>query len=175
MIETWKPIPGYEGFYSVSDQGRIRSEARTMRHAWKENAVIPVKEKIRVLSPNSRGYLSFQACRDGAMKTLRVHVCVLEAFVGPRPSDFHARHMNGDQLDNRLENLSWGTAKENKADQFVHGTAVRGERQWLSKLTTKLVLEIRNSTESNAECARRLGVTRGAVRDVRRRHTWKHV
>ena len=46
----------------------------------------------------------------------RVHRMVLEAFVGPCPEGMQCRHLNDVKNDNRLNNLAWGTRKENSAD-----------------------------------------------------------
>jgi hypothetical protein len=51
-----------------------------------------------------------------------LHHLVLEAFVGPRPPGMQCRHINGDSLDNRLENLAWGTASEDNYDRVRNGT-----------------------------------------------------
>lgn len=69
-------------------------------------------------------YKQWRAKDDsGKYRNYHAHILVLELFVGPRPTpQHHARHLNGDPLDNRLENLAWGTAKENYADSKRHGT-----------------------------------------------------
>lgn len=51
-----------------------------------------------------------------------IHSLVMETFVGPRPEGMQVRHLNGNPLDNRLENLQYGTAAENQHDKFAHGT-----------------------------------------------------
>jgi hypothetical protein len=51
-----------------------------------------------------------------------VHVLMLQAYVGPRPFPrAEARHLNDDKLDNRLENLCWGTQSENNRDRVSNG------------------------------------------------------
>ena len=32
MLEVWKPVVGYEGFYLVSNQGRVKSLSRLVSH-----------------------------------------------------------------------------------------------------------------------------------------------
>src|SRR6185312_14244048 len=112
--ETWKPIPGYP-FYEVSDCGRVRSTAREA-HGRTYRSI--------VLSPrrSNSGYLLVNL-RDakGERQTRTVHTLVLAAFSGPRPPGQEARHLNDDQLDNRAENLVWGTKAENVADTFANG------------------------------------------------------
>lgn len=84
--------------------------------------------------------------------------------------------------DNRLccnpAHLRLGTQADNVRDMDKKGRRVskppRGEKHHNSKLTDSIVREIRSSNLSNAEWARRLGVTRQAIRSARR-VGWKHV
>ncbi len=174
-MEAWKPVVGYEGRYSVSNYGRIRSEARTMRHSRNPRSFVSIDEKILILTPNSKGYLSFTACRNGKSRTLKVHTCVLEAFTGPCPSGLQARHLDGVKTRNVVSNLKWGTHHENHQDRVRHGTIASGEKQGLAKLDAGMVLQIRNSKESNSELAKRFGVHRSTVRLARSGRTWRHV
>lgn len=51
----------------------------------------------------------------------RVHLLVLEAFVGPCPPGLEGCHTNGDGLDNKLTNLRWDTHAANMQDRLRHG------------------------------------------------------
>lgn len=81
----------------------------------------------RILKPSAFVTIPYQLvsvkCVDGTFKQRRIHQLVLESFVGPRPNtDSVVRHLNGDPVDNRIENLVWGTASENAHDRVRHGT-----------------------------------------------------
>jgi len=106
-METWKVIPGYEGQYEVSDRGRVRSFRRGANP--------------RVLKPGRMpsGHLSVALGRKNSQC---VHKLVLLAFVGAAPNRHECRHLNGNPADNRLENLCWGTRRENILDAVRHGT-----------------------------------------------------
>ena len=80
-------------------------------------------------------------------KTYYKHRLMLHAFVGPCPDNCEALHINGNRLDNRLENLRWGTRKENVADAIKHGTATIGSRNGAAKLTDEMVKSIRMSNK----------------------------
>lgn len=55
-------------------------------------------------------------------RTRLVHQVVAEAFHGPRPAGLETRHLDGDLLNNRSENLAYGTHGDNVADSVLHGT-----------------------------------------------------
>ena len=117
--EQWKSIEGFPR-HEVSNQGRVRSWAVRGRGKTDRLADEP---KILTQSLLDNHYPRVNLCNENGMTTALVHVLVLEAFCGKRPEGMVARHLNGDPMDNRLENLAWGTPKENAADRYLHGTA----------------------------------------------------
>ncbi|WP_374247753.1 NUMOD4 motif-containing HNH endonuclease [Gordonia sp. ABSL49_1] len=115
-MERWKAVPGYEGSYEVSDEGRVRSLTRRKFHGH--------RHKGRMLRQPTmpRGYKVVTLWRDATQKTALVHRLVLLAFVGEAPTGAEALHADGDPANNSLENLSWGTHSDNQFDQVAHGT-----------------------------------------------------
>jgi hypothetical protein len=111
--ERWLPIVGFNG-YEVSDRGRVRSLPRSIMRTngspqWVEGRILK--------QPLVDGYPSVSLCR----KTIRTHILLLAAFVGPRPERLVTRHRNGDRTDCRLANLTYGTRSENMQDRKDHG------------------------------------------------------
>jgi hypothetical protein len=96
IIETWKKIEGYE--YSVSDLGRIRNDKT---------------DKILKQNPNSVGYYMINLRKNGIMKTFACHRLIAIAFIPNPDSKKYVDHINGDRLNNSLNNLRWATASEN--------------------------------------------------------------
>lgn len=111
MGESWKPILKWEGYYEVSDRGRIRSVDRFVRHSGTSLR----RELGRIMSQhsNENGYLYVMASKHGQTKRIWVHRAVLEAFVSSRPRGMVTMHLNNDPADNHVENLRWGTQAEN--------------------------------------------------------------
>lgn len=127
--EEWRPVPGYEGYYEVSSLGRVKSLEREIPHP--TSGVIRIKEKIRTAIPEKQfGYLYLSLHKGGERERFAVHYLVLRAFVGPRPEGMQACHNDGNNTNNRVENLRWGTPKENVADIKRHG-----RNYWLNRST----------------------------------------
>lgn len=129
-------VPEYEGLYAVTDDGRVYSyKVRGSRSRTR------VRPKELSLVPSSHGYYLVDLCKGGSVEKRPVHRLVLLSFSGaPKPNQI-ARHLNGDRQDNRIENLSWGTYKENLQDAFRHGTLPSPKNS--TSLTDREVSEIR--------------------------------
>lgn len=119
-FETWKDVPGYEGYYQVSDQGRIRSLDRTVRDSRTGSKTI----SGRILAPGTanRPYLTVVLHLTGSRRTRTIHSVVAEAFLGPRPKGLNVCYLNGDGKDNRLTNICYDTQSRNIKDTVDQGT-----------------------------------------------------
>lgn len=111
--EIWKPVVGFEGRYSVSNLGNVRSESREMSHnMW--GTPYHKKAQIMSLTNDKRGYKVICLRKEGKPKNQRVHVLVATAFI-PNPENKETvNHINGLRDDNRVENLEWCTFEENR-------------------------------------------------------------
>lgn len=119
--EVWRTMPGYPGYYEISNMGRARGVDRIVS----VKGQVDRKVKGTVLSPHCgrTGYLSVHLrMGDKKPRLVRLHRMVLEAFIGPCPKGMEVRHLNGDPADNRLSNLMYGTRSENMLDTVEHGT-----------------------------------------------------
>jgi hypothetical protein len=169
--EIWKPVPGYEGRYEVSDLGRVRSLDREIICMGEIKGSYVSRKKGRVLrpGPSNYGHLSVVLGRG---KTRMVHELVLRAFVGEPPDKHECCHNNGDPTDNRLSNLRWGTRSENSVDAVKHGS--RG------KLTAAQVREIRQRLATCAhgdqtKLAAEYGVSLCTINSIKFNRIYKHV
>lgn len=107
MIE-WKPIPGFDLLYEVSESGAIR----TLRSG-----------RILKPQPNSRGYMRVLLYgRNGHVGWRSVHRLVAMAFI-PNPEGHPiVRHDDDDKSNNHAYNLLWGTQSDNMQDALRNGT-----------------------------------------------------
>ena len=123
--------------------------------------------------PDRNGYRQIHLYSGGVGKGFFVHCAVLLAFVGPRPERNHCRHLDGNKLNNRLDNLCWGTAKENAADSIRHGTMP-------SKLTERDVLIIRRRVHFGKygiqrQLTKEYGVSDTTISLIVSRHKWDRI
>lgn len=119
-MEIWKPVVGYEGYYEVSDMGRVRSVDHLSKTGIKHSETRLVKG--RILKPNMKrsGYLTVDLSRGNHVKTISVHKIVATAFLEKRPEDNQINHINCIKSDNRATNLEWCTAEENRKHASEH-------------------------------------------------------
>ena len=119
--EEWKPVPGWDGLYEVSNEGRVRSLARTLL---KRGGTMKYRLPEKILSNriSGSGYPAVFLCRDGVREQATVHTLVLQAFVGPRPTSTHkGLHRDDNPRNNHVSNLYWGTMQENALDRVRNG------------------------------------------------------
>lgn len=171
IIEEWRPVAGYEGFYEVSNQGRVRSVERLVPNGKGGHK----RMKARYMTPNGRNsqrYLFITLCRDAKPKHCTVHRLVLEAFVGPCPSGMEALHGDGGPYDSKLSNLRWGTRIENSQDKWEQGSMPHGEAHHKTTLDRLQVIAIRKDDRSLAKIAKEFNVSKSCVCAIKTRRTW---
>jgi len=115
--EIWKDVPGYEGYYKVSDLGRARSLDRVI--TYKRGARRLLEGKM--LNPTmNNGYKQVTLTMKGRQKAFKISQLVAMAFLGHKP-DGHklvVDHINGNRLDDRVENLRIVTNRANTSTCF---------------------------------------------------------
>lgn len=118
--EVWKDIPGYEGYYQVSNLGRI---LRLPRHKALDKRM--THNNIRKSRPTPRGYLVVNLSKGNEVKNCLVHRLVAMAFI-PNPDNLPCvNHKDENKTNNRVDNLEWCTQKYNAN----YGTARERQRK----------------------------------------------
>ena len=135
--EVWVDVVGYEGFYKVSNIGRIRSFVRGGRLGC-----------VLKQCTHRQGYKEVRLTINKKGKMFLVHRLVADAFI-PNPDNKETvNHKDGDKANNRVENLEWATINENIAHAFRTGLrefpeARRQELYNGRKLSKQDVIDIR--------------------------------
>lgn len=114
--EFWRPVPDAPG-YEASSLGRVRSVDRVIHYRDGRT----YKYRGRVLRPVTNPRNGYLYVAIGKTRTVAVHRLVLLAFIGEPPDGMECRHLNGVRTDARLDNLTWGTSRENNHDIVKHG------------------------------------------------------
>ena len=166
-MEIWKDIIGFEGLYQISNFGRIKTLANSKKK----------KSKDRKFTFDKDGYKIILLSRHGKKFRFLIHRLVLSTFVGK--SNLQCNHKNGIKFDNRLENLEWVTASENRLHAFKTGLqkALRGEKCKTSKLKEKDVLWIRENDGliRRKIMAEKFNINVKTISDIIIRKNWRHL
>lgn len=178
--EEWREIEGYDGWYEVSNYGRVRSYKKG-NGRWGRDS------NPKILKPleGSHGYVIQNLYRDSKLKRKKVHRLVAKAFHGDPPEGRgFALHRNDIKKDNFAPNIYWGNPKDNHIDLRRNGNyspppVLRGENANGSKLTKYDVLEIRKMWKAGDYTYRQIGERFGVIGDnigrIVRKETWTHV
>lgn len=156
----WREIPNFKGWL-INELGEVKDT------------------KGNIIKPRSDGHGYAQLRK---VTNLSVHRAVMLAFK-PEEKQVLVRHLDGNKHNNRLDNLAWGTHKENSDDMVRHGTAARsgesrrGEKNGCARLTETEVLDIRKraETESKASISRYYNVGETTIWNIVQRQRWKHI
>jgi len=169
--EEWRPVVGYEGWYEVSSQGRVR------RAAPGKGTHIGYVLKPRM----GWHYFTVGLRRLGyPQRMVFIHRLVAEAFLGGPPPGFEANHKDGDKLNNRPGNLEWVTPSQNCRHALANGLSVpaRGEQKTSQAKLSDVAVRVIRATEGygcGVKLAQRFGVSGATISRVRRRLIWKHI
>ncbi len=169
-MEIWKDIPGFEGYYQVSNLGNVKSLDREVTRA--DNIVVKYKGKNIKKGLTHDLRIRYKLSKNGKSKHYLGHYLVMLAFVGERPKGYEILHSNGDCQDNRLANLSYDTQSQNRIDDYRHG-----KKNANGKLSIEEVLEIRRLCKTgkftNTEIAKKFNVLQPCISNIASRRTFK--
>lgn len=157
--ERWLPVVGLEGYYEVSDAGRVRSVERVVPGRW---GMMTRKSTMLKIHPGGGRYPKVTVCKDGVMLQCMVHGLVLTAFVGDRPEGHVCDHKDFDISNNNLSNLRWMPHYDN------------GVKRRNAKLSRDGAAHLRARAKEigTVALAKEFGVSRRHVRQVVTEKRW---
>jgi len=134
--------------------------------------------KLISTTKHHTGYLVATLCFSGKKKQFRVHRLVAEAYINNPYNKPYVCHKNGNKLDNRVENLYFGTPLENSADRKAHGFSLEGElnpKAKLNSIEVEMIRHILNLKQySQWEIANAFGVNAKTINRINRNKSWKN-
>jgi len=147
-MEIWKDAVGYEGIYEVSSTGKVRSvegkatfsEHHGVRY-WKQREL-----KQKISKDNTCRVILW---KDGKERTWLVHRLVAYAFIPIEEGKNYINHIDGDRLNNYVENLEWCDHTENNNHAFDNGLIATGSSVTLRHLETGGEFKFRSMSKAS--------------------------
>jgi hypothetical protein len=177
-MEEWRDVPGYEGLYQISSEGRVKSLGRMVTNR-PERAAHYHPEQVRRLYLSRDGYWCVQLRRKASAKGFRVSRLIGMAFLGLTPIG-QMNHLNGIKTDNRLVNLEITDASGNARHAYRLGLnkPIRGAANTAARLTELDIRVIRERLargDSQGQIAADHGVTQTNISAIKCRKSWAHL
>ncbi len=167
--EIWKTIKNYEGWYEVSNKGRIKQI--------KKRAGTPIGKILKL--GNCFGYNRVELNKNANAQKFRVGRLAAFAFIGFPNKNQQINHKNGIKNDDRIENLEWVTPSENTLHSRRILGHCRGELNGLSKLTKIEVIEIKKLLKKNnitqVKISKIFNVTPQAIYQIKKGANWSWI
>ena len=153
-MEIWKDIKDYEGCYQISNLGNIKSLIR------KNNK----KEKLLKVQISTCGYYKILLYKNNKSKHFKVHRLIAIHFIPNIYNKEQINHIDGNKLNNNINNLEWVTPKENMQHAVRTGLKDKGiiSSTKLKSIPITLYKDgIEFTFSSRNEAARSLGLNKG--------------
>jgi len=155
FIELWKPIKGYENLYAISNIGRVKSLSR---YRIDRGFSKSIKEKILKQGKSSNGYFHVDLYKGSKGTICSIHRLVAEAFIDNKKKRPQINHINGIKTDNKIENLEWVNASENRIHAFKNNLQKKAFKKVIQLDKNGGILKIWNSCK---EAYKALGAKQG--------------
>lgn len=112
MGESWRSVKGFEGYYEVSDLGRVRSIDRIVYDKVRKCDRL-LKGRVLVIRDNGNGYKTVMFCKEHKIYNKYVHILVAEAFIPNLDNLPYVNHKDENKGNNIKDNLEWCTGSYN--------------------------------------------------------------
>lgn len=151
-LEVWKDITGYEKLYEVSNYGGIRSKDRT----YTDKRGFKRKKTGRTLKNRSKKYYyTVMLYKDGSRKAEYLHRLIAAAFLPKVTGKDFINHLDGNKLNNHVDNLEWCTIKENNLHAIENGLNNKRHKVLLTDRETGKQLIFESKTAASLFLGRR--------------------
>ena len=175
-----KRCPSYPG-YSVTEDGHIFTHRRRFGKGKGHGGGVTIDNDFnKELNPYNGhgGYPYFSIKTKGVQRSIPLHTLLLDAFVGERPEGSETRHLDSNPLNNSLDNLCYGSRKENAGDLMLcdnHSIGIKHGMAILSEADVRNIRSIHALGETIASVARKYQRGETTIREIVKRTHWKHI
>ena len=159
-IEKWGTHPEFTN-YSVSSWGRLLNKfGKELKHLNSNNGLSAVVDLYN---------------GEGKKQRRNVGKIVCEVFNGLCPVGLEVRHLDGNPFNNNIQNLEFGTSKENSEDAKKHRHRMKKRRATVELISDEEVLNIREYFSKNGyekgddeKFSQKYGVSRKYFNEIRK-------
>lgn len=183
--EVWKDIYGYEGFYQISNKGRVKSLERYIWQSDKDGKLYQRFMPSKILSlnrNNGNNYINVQLrTGNGTLENNHyIHILVAEAFIPNPENKPTVNHKDGNRDNNCVDNLEWATQSEQMQHAFdvlnreISGVALENIKLTDNEATEIYKLSI-DSKMSNNEIAKLFNICEATVNNIKNKRSHKKI
>jgi hypothetical protein len=134
-VEIWKWARSHKNYYKLFSTGRVEL-VRDINYTYLNRGKYKVQKKVKKGVVRIKYYGSYPKVvlyfPNGKKECPRLHRLMLETFIGPCPEGMESRHLDDCRVNNSIENLDWGTSKQNTQD---------AKKKWKTVCWRKMPLE----------------------------------
>lgn len=123
MKEVWKNIIGYENLYQISNKGFVASLDRIV-NGNQQNPYRNLKGKVLRSGVDGMGYKRINLLKNGKQKSFTIHRLLAIYFINNSNNLAEVNHIDGNKLNNSLNNLEWCSHKANMKHARDNGLIV---------------------------------------------------
>lgn len=151
LTETWKDIKGWEGQYKVSNVGKVQSLKKSGR--------------LRKPSLTDDGYLVLDLYGKNKREKVLVHRLVATAFLseGKDLTGLEVNHIDGNKLNNSVENLEWVTHSENILHAYKNKLIPNGRTRGTPVAGYTSDLQLLGQFDTIAEASQKTGASKAGI------------
>lgn len=164
-MEKWKDIKGFEGFYQISNLGKVRSLDRVINK--REFKGTELKPLI-----GYGGYYSIQLRKHVKKTVYYIHRLVAEHFIEKKEGKSIINHIDENKFNNCFDNLEWVNISEN----CIHSN--KGAGFLVRKFNKEQIEEIRNDNKNGKSIyliSKELNENGGTISNIVNYKTYKNI
>lgn len=160
--ELWHNILGFPGYW-INKKGEVLGR----------------RGKKLKLGKSTKGYYQIMLKTKQVKKGFRIHRLVAQYFIyndNPEQKN-QVNHIDGNKLNNNVDNLEWCTNEYNHNHKMMNGLNVsfKGEEHGRSILTEKEVIDIFKSKEPYKNLMKKYNISKSTISSIKNRRNWNHI